>query len=107
MPNSNITMIKKLQKAINNKGYKLIYETSQFYSDKQDRPITFYHIKRAIYNPDIGKNLYVEIYSSTSMIQIVLCLRDIWYMINDMELPQDNEDWNEIRKKIGVLNNAE
>lgn len=104
MPNSNIAMIKKLQRAINNKGYAITYNTSQFYSNEQDRPVTMYSIKKVVYNEKIDRNKYVEIFKSTSMIQIVLCLRDIWYMINGIELPTDNEDWNCIRKTIPALN---
>ena len=46
---ANITLIKKLQKAINSRGERLLYNTSQWYSDKQQRPITVYHIKKAMY----------------------------------------------------------
>ena len=45
MPSSNISMIKKLQKAINNKGDKILYQTSQFYSEQKKEPITMYHIR--------------------------------------------------------------
>ena len=104
MPNSNITMIKKLQKALNNKGYKILYNTSQFYSNKQNRPVTYYHIKKATTDTETGKNKYVELFKSTSLIQVVLFMRDLWYIVNNMELPTDNEDWNKIRQKIEILN---
>ena len=36
-------------------------------------------------------------FKSTSQIQIVLFLRDLWYTVNGKELPQDNEAWNKIK----------
>ena len=97
MPSSNITMVKKLQQAINNKGEKILYTTSQFYSDEQDRPITIYIIKKAVFDEKKNKNVNVELFSSTSLIQIVLFLRDYWYELNGEEVPTDNEEWNRIK----------
>ena len=91
-------MIHRLQQAINNKGYKILYSTSQFYSDKQNRPVTMYHIKQALYDEKTDKNKNIELYKSTSQIQIVLFLRDFWYEINGMEIPTDNEQWNAIKQ---------
>lgn len=105
MANSNSTMIHRLQNAINGKGYKLLYTTTQFYSDDQDRPVTQYHIKQSIYDPEKGRNRNEELFNSTSQIQIVLFLRDFWYNINGKELPTDNEMWNDIKKKRGIVYN--
>ena len=107
MPNSNIAMIKKLQRALNNKGHKILYNTSQFYSDSQDRPITQHHIKKAVLNEETGRNNYIELFKSTSMIQVVLFMRDLWYLANNIELPTDNEEWNKIRDTLEVFNNGE
>ena len=96
---SNSQMIHKLQQAINMQGYKILYNTSQFYSDKQNRPVTMYHVKQAVYDEEKGKNKSIELYKSTSQIQIVLFLRDFWYEINGMEIPTDNEQWNAIKDK--------
>ena len=35
--NSNLTMIKKLKRAINAKGEKLLYNVSEFYSEEAQR----------------------------------------------------------------------
>ena len=104
MPNSNIAMIKKLQKALNNKGDKILYQTSQFYSEQKQEPITFHHIKRSVKDEETGKNKHIELFKSTSMIQIVFFLRDMWYRMNNLDLPQDNEQWNSIRKGVDELN---
>lgn len=104
---SNTSLIKKLQKAINGKGAKLLYHTSQWYSDKEDRPITVYSIKQAIWDDEKNKFINKELFSSTSQIQIVLYLRDYWYLLTDQELPTNNLMWNEIREKyIGGMLNA-
>lgn len=100
MPNSNITIIKKLQKAINLKGYKILYNTQQFYSNAQDRPITQYIIKQNIGLSETNRSKYRILFKSTSMIQIVLYLRDYWFLINGWELPKDNEAWNKVRETL-------
>lgn len=94
---SNSTMIHKLQKALNLKGEKILYSTSQFYSDKQDRPVTMYILKKAVFDSEKGKNTTVELFKSTSQIQIVLFLRDLWYEINGMPIPTDNPQWEKLK----------
>lgn len=94
---SNSVMIHKLQTALNMKGCKILYSTTQFYSDKQQRPITTYHIKKAVLDEDTGKIKNIELFKSTSQIQVLLYLRDMWYQINGMEIPKDNDIWNAIR----------
>ena len=107
MATSNSTMIHKLQRAINGKGYRILTNRSQFYSESQDRPVTVYYIKQAIYNTDRNRYQNVELFHSTSEIQIVLFLRDYWFKINNWELPTDNETWNKIRDKIGEENDGQ
>lgn len=97
---SNTTNIKKLQKAINLKGYRLLYTTNQWYSKDEDRPVTIYSIKQAIWDVDRQKYCNIELFKSTSQIQIVLFLRDYWYKINKMPLPMNNEEWNTLRESI-------
>ena len=97
---SNRQMIKKLQTAINqNFGKKITYNKTQFYSDKQDRPVTIYIIKQCIYDEDRNRNRYIELFSSCSQLQIVLFLRDMWYELNGWEVPTDNEDWTKAKQK--------
>lgn len=101
--NSNTVMIKKLRNAINGRGYKLLYNTTEFYSEEQQRPITLYIIKKAVYDEKRHRNRNIELFASASQIQIVLFLRDYWFKINDWELPTDNETWNGIRRNIECL----
>ena len=99
--NSNSTMIRKLKIAINNKATeKLVYCTSEFFSDEQNRTVTIYTIKKAVGGKTKGKKKYIELFHSTSQIQIVLFLRDYWYQLNNIPLPTDNEKWNSIRETI-------
>ncbi|MBP5423806.1 MAG: hypothetical protein J6Y78_15325 [Paludibacteraceae bacterium] len=99
---SNTTTIHKLQQAINSRGGKVLYSTSQFYSDKQERPVTMYSIKQAYYDEDAGKHRSIELYKTTSQIQIVLFLRDMWFEMNGWEIPTDNEEWNKAKAKGGM-----
>lgn len=94
---SNSVMIHKLQTALNQKGMRIMYSTSQFYSEQQNRPVTVYHIKQAVWDEDKGKYVNMELFKATSQIQIVLFLRDLWYTVNGKEVPQDNEVWNNIK----------
>lgn len=96
---SNSVMIHKLQQAINGRGMKILYSTSQFYSNQQDRPVTMYQIKQAVYDEDTGKYKHVELFKSVSQIQIVLFLRDMWFEINGWEIPTDNQVWNKMKEK--------
>lgn len=90
---------KKLMSALNTKGYMLTFSTKQFMGT-EGRPHNYYTINQAIWNPDKGKYYNQELYSTTSMIRIVLYLRDMWYKENGWELPTDQELWNKIRNEL-------
>ena len=94
---SNSANIKKLIMALNLHGMKIMYTTSQFWSEEEDRAITVYHVKQAVWDEDRGKYTSVDLYKAPSQIQIVLYLRDLWYTINGKEVPQNNELWNKIK----------
>lgn len=96
---SNSVNIHKLQTAINGKGYNVLYSTSQFYSFKQNRPITVYQIRQAVWDDEKQKSKSIELFKSTSQLQILLFLRDMWYEINGWEVPTDNEMWNKAKEK--------
>ena len=102
MPASNVSMIRRLQEAINRKGGKILLDKYQFFSEEQQRPISVYRIARSIFNDEKGKNVRENLFETTSQIQVVLYLRDYWYTMNGTELPTDNETWNDIREKKGL-----
>ena len=96
--NSNRTSIHKLQKAINQKyNQRILFNTQQFFSEKQSRPVTMYVIKQGIWDEEKQKNQNIELFSSFSMIQIVLFLRDMWLALNGQEIPDDNPKWTKAK----------
>lgn len=100
MPRSNNVMIHKLQNAINEKGAgPILYNKTQFYSEQQKRPVNLYIIKKAVWNEKKHHNNYVELFSTTSQIQIVLFLRDYWYEVNGWPIPTDNKIWETAKEK--------
>lgn len=99
----NRNMIKKLQLAINQKfGENLLYERRQFYSRSQNRPINIYVIKKSIFSSKNGKNETVELFKTSSQIQIILYLRDYWFELNGWDIPFDNAEWNMVKCKLGL-----
>lgn len=95
---SNSTNIHRLQRAINEKGGAIMYNTTQFYSEQQNRPVTIYIIRQALYDDMKKKYTYTELFSSTSQIQILLFLRDYWFQMNGWDVPTDNEVWNKAKE---------
>lgn len=77
-----------------------MYSTSQFFSKQQNRPITVYILKEAVFNEDTNRTNAIELFKSTSQIQILLYLRDMWYELNGWEVPTDNEMWEDIKAKM-------
>ena len=92
--------IRKLQLALNNEGQRITLSSSQFWSKDMNRTITIWSIKQAFWDEDKNKFVYVKLFESSSQIQIVLFLRDLWFKHKNMDLPMDNEYWNKIREKI-------
>ena len=108
MPASNTTMIWKLQVALNSKGCKILSNRSQFYSEEQKRPVTKYIVSQSR-KTESGKNRHVELFSSYSQIQIVLFMRNLWYLINDKPIPETNhmKGADEFTKKWNDFMNSE
>ena len=105
---NNQSAISKLLKALNYKGEKILLRTKQFYSQKMDSPVTIYYIDKAYMdedNPDKTKN--AELFHSTSQLQIILFLRDLLYISEGKNLPDDNDVWNKKRKEINFYTNLE
>ncbi len=90
---------KKLVQALNSRGYKLTFSSKQ-YIGREGQPHTMYSICRAVYNEEKQRYSHEEIYSTSSMVRIVLFLRDMWFEENGWELPTDQEQWNKIREGL-------
>lgn len=92
--------IKKLQKAINEKyDARILINKTQYYSEKSNRAMSMISIKQAHWDEERGRYKNIELFSSPSDVQIVLWLRDYWYKLNGWEIPEDNPQWIEARKK--------
>ena len=92
--------IKKLQRAINDKfDYRVLVNKTQFYSEDSCRVLEYISVKRSIYDEEKKKNRNIELFSSSSDVQIVLYLRDLWYELNGWEVPTDNEKWVKAKQK--------
>ena len=103
MAENNTTKIRKLQTAIQSKGYKVLYNTEQFYSKQFDNFLTMHSVSLLTHNNDTDKDVKVQIFRTTSPLQIILLLRDIWFSINNWDLPEDNQKWCEIRKGLFIF----
>lgn len=90
--------IGKLIKALNSRGLMLMYNKKQFMGI-EGKPHNIYSVTQAKWNPDKNRYGQVEIYKSTSTVRVALYLRDLWFQVNGWEIPDDNEVWNEIKKK--------
>lgn len=91
MPHSNSDMIHRLQIALNSKGLRILCNRSQFYSEKQNRPVTIYKVSQSVFDKSTGKNRHLELFSSASQIQVVLFMRNLWHAINDKPIPETNK----------------
>lgn len=90
---------KKLIKALNTRGYNLTFEVREFkgYDGMIHNLNTVY---QTFYNPKTHKNEAKKLYSTASQLRMVYYLRDMWFLENDQELPEDQELWTSIRKKL-------
>lgn len=89
MPSSNSDMIRKLQIALNSRGCKVLCNRSQFYSEEQKRPVTMYKVAQS-FMTSTGRSSHKTLFESASQIQIVLFMRNLWYSINNKEIPPTN-----------------
>lgn len=97
---SNSTIISQLQMGLNTQyDAHILYNKTQFYSEEQNRAVNIYTIKKSVWDEDKGKNKYVELFSSTSQLQIILFLRDLLYKYQGKPIPHDNEMWEEAKRQ--------
>ena len=92
--------IQKLQMALKCEGEIISIATSEFYSVDKDKMVKRYFVKRQIQDPDNKfKSTMEELFSSCSMIEVTLFLRDLYYEKKGWEIPTDNPVWEERKKK--------
>ena len=90
----------------NGMGYKygthIVINTKKFYVPEFDTPITMYSVRDTFKSRD-GTYEDVELFKTTSMIQVVLFMRDLFYGLSGQEIPvSDDEKWNKARAKNDV-----
>lgn len=103
MAKKYMPLVKKLQKAINlNFDKKVLINKTQFYSQKSDKVIEMIVIKQAVWDAKKQKIVNVKLFESASDIQILLFMRDYWYQLNGWDIPNDNEYWEDVKKKKGI-----
>ena len=104
------TTLKRLQRAINSYSTdnKILVSENEWYSDLRQCTITSYVIRKALPQDDKrkGRKKTIELFSTTSLIQAVLYLRDYWYSLTGVEIPDDNEYWNNIKRSKGIVIDA-
>ena len=89
---------KKLQTACRQVfGVKLLIDERQWYHKDKNIPITVYTLYQIELDGD--RQIKTKLFQTYSLIQLVLYLRDLWYILNGWEVPTDNEIWEEIKKK--------
>lgn len=80
------SIMRKLQRAILQKGFVIKIGSTQFYSAEQNRMITIHILStRITYRNTHGewKERDYEILRSASQIEVVNCLNDIWQAVRE------------------------
>lgn len=98
-----VGIIKTFQRAFDSIGCPLLYHTTQFYSTRQKRPVTQYHIKRVTIDDETGKSSSEEIFNSYYQLYIIFFLRDLWYYINGKQIDTTNETWENYKRKHNIV----
>lgn len=99
MANNLMRTSKKLTQALNSRGHNITFSIKQFMGT-EGRPINMYCLSTATWDEEKRKYMHSELYSSPSMVRIVLFLRDRWFTENGWELPTDQPQWNAIREEL-------
>lgn len=79
-------IMRKLQRAILQKGLVIKIGSTQFYSEEQNRMITIYILSTRVMQKnqrDEWKEKDYEILRTASKIEIVNCLNDIWQAVKE------------------------
>ena len=102
MSGSKVGSIRTFQRAFISIGQPIIYHTTQFYSPRQNRLITQYHIKKAVIDPETGRSSGEEIFNTYYQLYLIFFLRDLWDYVNGRPLDTSNVYWEKYKKEHGV-----
>ena len=90
---------KKFVKALNSRGYCVTYGSREFMA-KDNKIHNMNMLYLVQWNEEKQKYESMPLYSTPSLVRLVMYLRDFWFIINDMELPDDQLLWNELRGRL-------
>lgn len=102
MPQGRVGMIKTFQRAFASIGMPILYHTTQFYSVKQHRPVTQYHIKLVKVEEGSERAGSEEVFSTYYQLYVIFFLRDLWDYVNGRPIDTGNEIWNVYKEKHNV-----
>lgn len=99
MGSTAIQKAKKLQYAINHTYHsRILINTSQWYSEDRNCPMNMYTVKQVVFD-ESGKKSKIELFKTYSALWLLFFLRDYWYELSGIEIPTDNDDWEEEKQK--------
>lgn len=101
MGNMNLWAIqKKLTTGIAFRHKRFITVSTKVFTGVEKKPHNLYIMSESVYNEDTKRYYNKEFYSTTSMVRVVMYLRDIWDILEGNELKTDQELWNQLREEL-------
>ena len=100
---SRVSQIKTFQRALDSIGFPIVYHTTQFYSVKQHRPVTQYHIKKVIFESDSDRTHNEEMFNTYYQMYVIFFLRDVWDYLHGRELDTSNQYWEDYKKNNNIV----
>lgn len=101
MRNRNMwTTSKVILKALKFKHQRYFTVSIKQFIGKEQMPHNLYTLSEAVYNPNTGKYYNKDVYTTASMIRIVLYLRDILDILEGRPVAIDQPLWNDIREEL-------
>lgn len=96
---NTIIATRKLIKALNYSGDKITFTQDEFMG-KENRPVRYYRLYRSAWDEEKNRYAKTELFSSTSLVRIILYLRDLWDIHQNHELRNDPDWWLPIREML-------
>lgn len=100
---SRVGQIKTFQRALDSIGFPIVYHTTQFYSVKQHRPVTQYHIKKVIIDEESQRAGSEEMFNTYYQMYVIFFLRDVWDYLHGRELDTSNQYWEDYKKNNNIV----
>lgn len=98
-----VGMIKTFQRALQSIDFPILYHTTQFFSVRQQRVITQYHIKKVVIDEETNRSNGVEMFNTYYQVYVIFFLRDVWDYLHNRPLDTSNEIWNAYKEKYNIV----